>query len=165
MNTSTQFAVGSGHVLGGYPLASKQGTRHISPHHREAACFMGGHAIGFMAYLPWSFGFGARAPHSLRTAPCGYLVPMCQSSGSCVCRAVQKLAIGLNTIQWTTEACLAAAGHTYHGFECELASYGAPTALGCASSTASGGLRCLYKRDIQPTPMTQYPLLDVYCKG
>ena len=131
MNTSTQFAVGSGHVVGGYPLASKQGTRHISPHHREAACFMGGHAIGFMAYLPWSFGFGARAPHSLRTAPCGYLVPMCQSSGSCVCRAVQKLAIGLNTIQWTTEACLAAAGHTYHGFECELASYGAPTALGC----------------------------------
>ena len=61
------------------------------------------------------------APHSLRTAPCGHLVPMCQSSGSCVCRAVQKLAIGLNTIQWTTEACLAAAGHTYHGFECELA--------------------------------------------
>ena len=138
MNTSTQFAVGSGHVLGGYPLASKQGTRHISPHHRETACFMGGMQLG--SWLPGLTCLGASvlvpAPHSLRTAPCGYLVPMCQSSGSCVCRAVQKLAIGLNTIQWTTEACLAAAGHTYHGFECELASYGAPTALGCAWSTA-----------------------------
>ena len=36
--------------------------------------------------------------------------PMCQSGGSCVCRAVLWLAIGLHTVQWTAEACLAAAG-------------------------------------------------------
>ena len=40
---------------------------------------------------------------------------MCQSGGPCICRAGQWLAIGLHTIQWSTEVCLAAAGHTYCG--------------------------------------------------
>ena len=46
-----------------------------------------------------------------------------------MCRADIWLAIGLHTIQWTTEAWLAAAGHTSHGVGCGLACYGAPTAL------------------------------------
>ena len=75
----------------------------------------------------------------------GAVGPMCQSGGSCVCRAVLWLAIGLHTVQWTAEACLAAAGLMYCEFGCMLASYGAPTVLeaciehcrGCVS----GGLR------------------------
>ena len=55
------------------------------------------------------------APHSLRTAHRGPVWPMHHSGGLCMCRADQWLAIGLHTIQWTTEACLAAAGHTSHG--------------------------------------------------
>ena len=46
-----------------------------------------------------------------------------------------------------TEACLAAAGHTSHGFGCRLASYGALTALGeCIEhydGRVSGGLTCV----------------------
>ena len=58
----------------------------------------------------------------------GPVGPMCQS-GSCVCGAVLWLAIGLNTVKWTAEACLAAAGLMFCEFGCRLASYGAPTAL------------------------------------
>ena len=57
----------------------------------------------------------------LRTANFGPVGPMCQSGGSCVCRAGQWLVIGLHTIQWTTEAWLAVAGHTSHGVGCGLA--------------------------------------------
>ena len=54
-------------------------------------------------YLPWSFGFDAsptQPPHGpswarLAHAPEWWL---------CMCRAGQWLAIGLHTIQWTTEA-------------------------------------------------------------
>ena len=86
------------------------------------------------------------APHSLRTAPRGPVWPMHHCGGLCMCRADQWLAIGLHTIQWSTEVCLAAAGHTYCGFGCRLVSYGAPTALGACikhcHGRASGGLRC-----------------------
>ena len=75
----------------------------------------------------------------------GPVGPMCQSGGSCVCRAGQWLVIGLHTIQWTAEACMAAAGHIYCGFGCKLASYSAPTALGACiehcHGCVSGGLR------------------------
>jgi len=82
------------------------------------------------------------APHSLRTANFGAVGPMCQSGGACVCRAGLWLAIGLHFVQWTAEACLAAAGIMYCEFGCMLTSYGAPTALeaciehcrGCVSS-------------------------------
>ena len=47
--------------------------------------------------------------------------PMHHIGGLCMCRADQWLAIGLHTIQWTTEAWLAAAGHTSHGVGCRLA--------------------------------------------
>ena len=104
-----------------------QSIRHIGHHHIEAACSMGPHVyrltcLGASVSVP--------APHSLRTANFGPLVPMCQSGGSCVCRAVLWLAIGLHTVQWTAEACMAAAGLMYCEFGCRLASYGAPTALG-----------------------------------
>ena len=70
---------------------------------------------------------------------------MCQSGGSCVCRAVLWLAIGLHTARWTAEACLAAAGLMYCEFGCRLASYGAPTALGACMEhcrkCVSGALR------------------------
>jgi hypothetical protein len=69
------------------------------------------------------------APHSLRTANFGAVEPMCQSGGSCVCRAVLWLAIGLHTVQWAAEACLAAAGLVHCEFGRRLASYNAPTAL------------------------------------
>ena len=65
----------------------------------------------------------------LRTANFWAVGPMCQSGGSCVCRAVLWLVIGLHTVKWTAEACLAAAGLMYCEFWCRLASYGAPTAL------------------------------------
>ena len=70
-----------------------------------------------------------RIGHSLHTANFGPAGPMCQIGGSCVCRAVSWLAIGLHTVKWVAEACLAAAGLMYCGFRCRLASYGAPTAL------------------------------------
>ena len=88
------------------------------------------------------------APHSLGTANFGAVGPMCQIGGSCVCRAVLWLGIGLNTVQWTDGACLgclAAAGLTYCEFECRLALYGAPTALGVCIEhcrrCVSGGFR------------------------
>ena len=69
------------------------------------------------------------APHSLRTANYGPAGPMCQSGGSCVCRAVPWLAIGLHTVKCAAEACLAAAGLMYCEFGCRLASYGSLAAL------------------------------------
>eukprot|EP00966_Prymnesium_polylepis_P279694 6461748-Prymnesium_polylepis.1 len=63
------------------------------------------------------------------TAPRGPVGPMHQNGGSCVCRADQWLAIGLNIVQWAIEVCLAASGHACPGFGCRLASYGAPMAL------------------------------------
>ena len=54
---------------------------------------------------------------------------MCHSGGSCVCRAVLWLVIGLHTVRWTAETCLTAAGLMYCEFGCRLASYGALTAL------------------------------------
>ena len=64
-----------------------------------------------------------RQPHiaSARpSAPRGPVWPMHHIGGLCMCRADQWLAIGLHTIQWTTEAWLAAAGHTSHGVGCRL---------------------------------------------
>ena len=58
------------------------------------------------------------APHSFRTANFGL---MYQSGASCVCRAVLWLVIGLHTVQWIAEACLAAAGLMYCGFRCMVA--------------------------------------------
>ena len=100
-----------------------QGIMDLGPHHREAACFMGPHGyrltcLGASLLVP--------APHSLRTANFGPVGPTCQSGGSCVCRAVLWLAIGLHTVRWTAEACLAAAGLMYCEFGCRLASYGVP---------------------------------------
>ena len=114
----------------------------IISHHREAECFMGPHDYR-LTYLGASLL--VPAPYSLRTANFGVVGPMCQSGGSCVCRAVLWLVIGLHTVQWTAEACLSAAGLMYCEFGCIWASYGAPTALeaciehcrGCVS----GGLR------------------------
>ena len=119
-----------------------QSIRHIDPHHIEAAYFMGSHGYRLTCL---GGSLSVPAPHSLRTANFGPVGPMCQSGGSCVCRAVLWLAIGLHTVQWTAEACLAAAGLMYCEFGCRLVSYGAPTALeaciehcrGCVS----GGLR------------------------
>ena len=86
-----------------------------------------------------------RISSAVRTANFGPVGPMCQSGGSCVCRAVLWLAIGLNTVKWTNEACVAAAGLMYCEFGCRLASYGAPTALtACIKHChrcVSGGLR------------------------
>ena len=121
-----------------------QGIRHLGPHHIEAACFMGPHGhrltcLGASALVP--------APHSLRMAPRRPLVRTCQSSGPYEFRAGQWLVEGLSFLSWATEACLAAAGHTSHGFGCRLASYGAPTALGeCiehCDGHASSGLTCV----------------------
>ena len=138
-----------------------QGIKYIGPHHIEAAYFMGSHgyrltSLGASLLVP--------APHSLRTANFGPVGPMCQSGGSCVYRAVLWLAIGLHTVMWTAVACLAAAGLMYCEFGCRLASYGAPTAL---EHCAAVCVRCSQesKWDLQPIPMTQYLLLDVYCKG
>ena len=83
----------------------------------------------------------------IASANFGAVGPMCQSGGSYVCKTVLWLAIGLNTVQQTAEACLAAAGLMYCEFGCMLASYGAPTVLevciehcgGCVS----GGLTCV----------------------
>ena len=95
-----------------------QGIRHISPCHREAECFMGPHVLHLTC-----LGASVLTPasHSLRTAPRGPVWPMHHIDGLCMCRADQWLAIGLHTIQWTTEAWLAAAGHTSHGVWCGLA--------------------------------------------
>ena len=99
-----------------------QGIRHTGPHHREAACFMGPH-VQLLACLGASVL--TPAPHSLCTAAPLWarlaLWPMHHIGGLCMCRADQWLAIGLHTIQWTTEAWLAAAGHTSHGVGCRLA--------------------------------------------
>ena len=119
-----------------------QGIMDLGPHHRKAACFMGPHGYRLTCL---GASLSVPAPHSLRTANFGPVGPMCQSGGSCVCRAVLWLAIGLHTVRWTAEACLTAAGLMYCEFGCRLASYGAPTALeaciehcrGCVS----GGLR------------------------
>ena len=108
-------------------------------------------------YLPWRFTFRASSA-SLRTANFGAVGPMCQSGGSCVCRAGQWLGIGLYTIQWTAEACLAAAGLMYCEFGCRLASYGAPTALKhCAAgvSPVVSGVKMgpsAYTNDTVPSP-------------
>ena len=112
-----------------------QGIRHIGPHHREAACFMGPHVqhltcLGASVLTP--------APHSLRTAPRGPVWPMHHSGGLCMCRANQWLAIGLHTIQWTTEAWLAAAGHTSHGLGADWPDTVPRRRSGWASSTATG---------------------------
>ena len=119
-----------------------QGIRHIGSHYREAACSMGPHGYRLTCL---GASLSVPAPHSLRTANFGAVEPMCQSGGSCVCRALLWLAIGLHTVQWAAEACLAAVGLMYCEFGCMLASYGAPTVLeaciehcrGCVS----GGLR------------------------
>ena len=98
----------------------------ISRLSREESHLKGNPTRGVVA--PWRLRTGP-APHSLRTANFGPVGPMCQSGGSCVCRAVLWLAIGLHTVKWTAEACLAAAGLMHCEFGCRLASYGAPTAL------------------------------------
>ena len=120
-----------------------QGIRHISPHHREAACFMGPHGYRLTCL---GGSFSVPAPRSLRMANFGAVPPVGPGGGLCVYRAGQWLAIGLHTIQWTAEACLTAAGHTQCGFGCRLASYGAPTALGVCiehcHGRVSGGLKC-----------------------
>ena len=123
-------------------LYGHQGIRHISPLHREAACFMGPHGYRLTCL---GASLSVPAPHSLRTANFGPIGPMCQGGGSCVCRAVLWRAIGLHTVQWTTEHCLAAAGNMYCEFGCMLASYGAPTVLEACiqhcGGCVSGGLR------------------------
>ena len=120
-----------------------QGIRHLGSHHREATCFMGPH-VHCLNCLRCSLL--VPAPHnSLRTANFGAVGPMCQSGSSCVYRAVLWLVIGLNTVQFTVEACLAADGLMYCEFGCRLASYGAPTALKVSTEhcrgCVSGGLR------------------------
>ena len=104
-----------------------QGIMDLGPHHIEAACFMRPHGYRLTCLRA---SLSVPAPHSLRTTNFGPVGPMCQSGGSCVCRAVLWLIIGLHTVRWTAEACLAAAGLMYCEFGCRLASYGPPTALG-----------------------------------
>ena len=99
-----------------------------------------------LPYLAWRFTFGASSVYASARPILGVVVgPMCQSGGSCVCRAGQWLSIGLHTTLWTAKACLAAAGLMYCGFRCRLASYGAPTVLGACieqcCKCVSGGLR------------------------
>ena len=103
-----------------------QGIMDLGPHHREAACLMGPHGYRLTCL---GASLSVPAPHSLRTANFGPVGPMCQSGGSCVFRAVPWLVIGLHTVSWTAEACLAAAGLMHCELWCRLASYGAPTAL------------------------------------
>ena len=99
-----------------------------------------------------------RIASAVRTVNFGPVGPMCQSGGSCVCRAVLWLAIGLHTVRWTAEACLAAAGLMYCEFGCRLASYGAPTALEhCAAGVCPvvSGVKMgpsAYTNDTVPSP-------------
>ena len=73
-------------------------------------------------YLPWVFGFDASPTYPALHGPSqGPVWPMHHIGGLCMCRADQWLTIGLHTIQWTTEAWLAVAGHTSHGVGCGLA--------------------------------------------
>ena len=136
-------------------LYGHQGIRHISPHHREAACFMGPHGYRLTCL---GGSLSVPAPHSLRTANFGAVGSMCQSGGSCVCRATLWLAIGLHTVKWTAEACLAAAGLMCCEFGCRLASYGAPTALEhCAAGVCPvvSGVKMgpsAYTNDTVPSP-------------
>jgi len=105
-----------------------------------------------------------RIASAVRTANFGPVGPMCRSGGSCVCKAVLWLAIGLHTARWTAEACLAAAGLMYCGFGCRLASYG-PRRRSSTVPRVCVRWSQESKWDLQPIPMTQYLLLDVYCKG
>ena len=136
-------------------LYGHQGIRHLGPHHGEAACFMGPHGYRLTCL---GASLSVPAPHSLRTANFGPVGPMCQSGGSCVCRAVLWLAIGLHTVRWTAEACLAAAGLMHCEFGCRLASYGAPTALEhCAAGVCPvvSGVKMgpsAYTNDTVPSP-------------
>ena len=108
-------------------LYGHQGIRHIISHLREPACFMGPHGCRLTCALEVHFWCQLRI---LARRQFGVVRPMCQSGGSYVCKTVLWLAIGLNTVQQTAEACLAAAGLMYCEFGCRLASYGPPTALG-----------------------------------
>ena len=56
-------------------LYGHQGIRHISPHHREAACFMGPHGY---RHTCLGGSLSVPAPHSLRTANFGAVGSMCQ---------------------------------------------------------------------------------------
>jgi len=99
-----------------------------------------------------------RIASAVRTANFGPVGPMCRSGGSCVCKAVLWLAIGLHTARWTAEACLAAAGLMYCEFGCRLASYGAPTVLEhCAAGVCPvvSGVKMgpsAYTNDTVPSP-------------
>ena len=100
----------------------------------------------------------------------GVVGSMCQRHGSCVYRAGQWLFISFHTTQWTVEACLAAAGLMCCGFRCRLAAYGAPTVVGAQGVHRAMPQVCVQwsqesKSGLQPIPMTQYFLLDRYCKG
>ena len=75
-----------------------------------------------------------------------------------------ELSYGLHTAGWTTEACLAAVGLMYCEFGCRLASYGARRRWSTVPRVCARWSQEL-KWDLQPIPMTQYLLLDVYCKG
>ena len=110
--------------IGSYSMAH-QGIRHIICHLREPACFMGPHGCRLTCALEVHFWCQLR----IARRQFGAVRPMCQSGGSYVCKTVLWLAIGLNTVQQTAEACLAAAGLMYCEFGCRSASYGAPTAL------------------------------------
>ena len=78
------------------------------------------------------------APHSLCTAPRGPVWPMHHIGGLCMCRADQWLAIGLHTIQWTTEAWLAAAGTHFMGLGADWPDPVPRLRSGWASSTMTG---------------------------
>ena len=137
---------------GGYPMATTASiTLILIIKSQHASC-------GLMVTAWLGTSLLVPAPHSLRTANFGPVGPMCQSGGSCVCRAGQWLAIGLHTTQWTAGACLAAAGLMYCEFGCRLASYGAPTALEhCAAGVCPvvSGVKMgpsAYTNDTVPSP-------------
>ena len=103
---------------GGYPMATKaSGTLVLIIEKQHASWDLMVTASPAMELHSLS----VPAPHSLRTVNFGPVGPMCQSGGSCVCRAVLWLAIGLYTARWTAEACLAAAGLMYCESGCRLA--------------------------------------------
>ena len=81
-----------------------------------------------------------RQPHVASARPLGGASGPCTILVVCACVELTNglpYAIGLHTIQWTTEAWLAAAGHTSHGFGCGLADTVPRRRSGWASSTAS----------------------------
>ena len=142
-------------------LYGHQGIRHIGPHHREAACFMGSHGYRLTCL---GASLSVPAPHSLRTANLGPLGPCarvvvhvylelshglplaCIPSGGLMCLAWQQLG-----------PCIVNLGAGWPHTVPRRRSSTVPRV--CVRWSQES------RWDLQPIPMTQYLLLDVHCKG